>query len=240
MLEIEEKIMRKRKLIICLIIILLIVIGIVIYIYYNKLPTEPLNEATIKELLNKYDDIENIRIETSEKFKDRNTIEEVINKKGEKALSVSKSKNHNITDWEDLKTGEHIKIDENSKVWVSIPQNKSKDENENIYKFIKYEKYNNSKCAVIELTNTSEYTKENPDVVLITNARMWVDLKTGISLKTEYIDNFGDEYESYSTVTLNKVKDEDVAKPNLDGYTEYDINKDEELEKSWDEENRVD
>ena len=47
---------------------------------------------------------------------------------------------------------------------------------------------------------------------------MWVDLKTGVVLKTEYSNNLDLKYQAYSVVTFNKVTDEDVMKPDLNGY----------------------
>ena len=37
----------------------------------------------------------------------------------------------------------------------------------------------------------------------------------------EYKNDQGEEYKSYSNIILNKVKDEDIVKPNLEGYTEW-------------------
>ena len=53
---------------------------------------------------------------------------------------------------------------------------------------------------------------------------MWLDIRNGAILKRVNIgiDSYGDEYEFEleSTITYGVVTDEDVARPDLTGYTE--------------------
>lgn len=170
------------------------------------------------ELLKKPESFENICIKTIEEIDD-NKVETIMNKKDEIILTTCSSKNNNTTAWRNLETDEWIMIEENSKTWIMMPQNGEKEEFN--YSFIRYERYNNSKCVVVETTTTGEYTDVDGKSSLITTTQIWVDLKTGVALKIENKNNMGEEYTAYATVTLNKVKDEDVAKPNLDEYTEY-------------------
>ena len=68
--------------------------------------------------------------------------------------------------------------------------------------------------------NEISYEGKDANQLLKTTAKMWVDLKTGVALKTEYSNNLDLKYQAYSVVTFNKVTDEDVMKPDLNGYTQ--------------------
>ena len=202
--------MKKINIIIVSLIVAIVVLilGTTIYINASKLPTEPLDENGILELLNKGLKIKNVYIETVTET--QGWTQTVIKyQKDGISKSITPNENNTIINWENMNTNECIEVQEGYKMWYKIPEDNGI---ENKYKFIRYEKYNNSKCVVVDVT----IKEEN-----ITTFRAWIDLKLGVFLKTEYTNNFGEEYASYSTVKLNKVKDEDVQKPNLEGYTEY-------------------
>lgn len=176
------------------------------------MPTEPLNENEILELLNKGLKIKKIYIET---VTESQTWTQTVIKYQKNGLSktITPNENNTIINWENMNTNECIEVQEGYKMWYKIPEDNGI---ENKYKFIRYEKYNNSKCVVVDIM-----IKDNMEAGVeqenITTFRAWIDLELGVIRKTEYKD----EYVSYSTVKLNKVKDEDVQKPNLEGYTEY-------------------
>lgn len=95
-----------------------------------------------------------------------------------------------------------------------------------------YEKYNKRKCAVVEFSY-SEKKDGNIDAIF----KKWIDLRTGVALKEEIeqfsiydlngekiLENPTQKITYYKEIQLNKVKNKDVAKPSLEGYTEITDN----------------
>ena len=80
-----------------------------------------------------------------------------------------------------------------------------------------YEKINGTKCAVAEL--------KFAEIENVTTT-YWIDAQKGTLLKlvNKGIDLDGKEYEYIDeyTATYDIVKDEDVEKPNLEGYTQLE------------------
>lgn len=210
---------KKNKLLSLITLLLIIILGLIIYFYLNnKLPTEQLSESEIKELFHNIENYDNIYVETITEMENFTRVSKRYQKDGI-ILTRKPNENNTYVFWLDTNTNEFLTIQEGHKIWYVTKQ---EEEDKNSYKFIGYEKYNKSKCVVVETTIVSEEENKTGELST-TNAKMWVDLKTGVSLKTEYKNSQGEEYTSYSTITLNKVKDEDVAKPNLEGYTEWKI-----------------
>lgn len=185
-----------------------------IVICENKLPSEPLNEDEIITLISKYTKFDNMKIETTENGNGTEEVKIITNIKDGKTKITTKSKNSEMIEWSDSKSGENIMVDVENKTWYDIAKGGNEDIWQDSYQFIGYEKYNNSKCAIIEQINEISYEGKDANQALKTTAKMWVDLKTGVALKTEYSNK------AYSVVTFNKVTDEDVMKPDLNGYTQ--------------------
>ena len=191
-----------------------------IVICENKLPSEPLNEDEIKTLISKYTKFDNIKIETIENGNGTEEMKIITNIKDGKTKITTKGKDSEMIEWSDSESGENIMIDVENKTWYDIAKGGNEDIGQDSYQFIGYEKYNNSKCAIIEQINEISYEGKDAGQLLKTTAKMWVDLKTGVALKTEYSNNLDLKYQAYSVVTFNKVTDEDVMKPDLNGYTQ--------------------
>lgn len=196
-------------------ILLIIITGLGISFYINnKLPTQQLSEKEIKELFHNIKNYDNIYVETTTEGEDFKYVSKRYQKNGI-ILTIEPNEKNTYIYWVNTNTNESLVIQEGSKAWY---RSEIADKDNNSYKFIGYEKYNKTKCAVIQITTENNEEDSNRDGL---EGKAWVDLKTGIVLRMEYKNNQGKEYKSYSTITFNRVKDEDVAKPNLDGYTEW-------------------
>lgn len=160
-----------------------------IVICENKLPSEPLNEDEIKTLISKYTKFDNIKIETIENGNGTEEMKIITNIKDGKTKITTKGKNSEMIEWSDSESGENIMIDVENKTWYDIAKGGNENIGQDSYQFIGYEKYNNSKCAIIEQINEISYEGKDAGQLLKTTAKMWVDLKTGVALKTEYSNN---------------------------------------------------
>ena len=195
--------------------LIIVIIGLNIYVYFNnKMPTQELSESEIKELFYNIKKYNNIYVETITEGENFKQVSKRYQKNGIILTKEPDEKNTYIY-WVNTNTNESLVIQEGHKVWY---KSEIDDEDKNNYKFIEYEKYNKSKCAVVQITTGNNETNRNTNDI---EGKAWVDLKTGVILKMEYKNDQGEEYKSYSNIILNKVKDEDIVKPNLEGYTEW-------------------
>lgn len=98
-----------------------------------------------------------------------------------------------------------------------------------IINFFGYEIVKGTRCAVAEfiINNLEKETQDQLYLPEITTMKIWVDAKKGTELKTvqTYIDEFGKLIESEDEwiVSYNVVTDEDVQRPDLTGYTPYEL-----------------
>ncbi len=195
--------------------LIIVIIGLNIYVYFNnKMPTQELSESEIKELFYNIKKYNNIYVETITEGENFKQVSKRYQKNGIILTKEPDEKNTYIY-WVNTNTNESLVIQEGHKVWY---KSEIDDEDKNNYKFIEYEKYNKAKCAVVQITTGNNETNRNTNDI---EGKAWVDLKTGVILKMEYKNDQGEEYKSYSNIILNKVKDEDIVKPNLEGYTEW-------------------
>lgn len=75
------------------------------------------------------------------------------------------------------------------------------------YKYLKKEKYNGTECIVIEFDKILDY-----------DARIWIDLETGFTLKEElYLDGTLESITTYKVET-DIVTDNEIGLPNLEEY----------------------
>ena len=195
--------------------LIIVIIGLNIYVYFNnKMPTQELSESEIKELFYNIKKYNNIYVETITEGENFKQVSKRYQKNGIILTKEPDEKNTYIY-WVNTNTNESLVIQEGHKVWY---KSEIDDEDKNNYKFIEYEKYNKAKCAVVQITTGNNETNRNTNDI---EGKAWVDLKTGVILKMKYKNDQGEEYKSYSNIILNKVKDEDIVKPNLEGYTEW-------------------
>lgn len=76
------------------------------------------------------------------------------------------------------------------------------------YKYLKKEKYNSTECIVVEFNKILDY-----------DARIWIDLETGFTLKEElYLDGTLERITTYK-VKINIVTDKEIDLPDLEEYT---------------------
>ena len=209
-----------KKIIIATILILAICcIGVFIYINDKDMSKEE-----FISLVNSFSNVSNVKIEEKEIQKKGNRVSErttVICRKEGKTLTIQNGVSTFNCIWTDSQTKEKIIFDPNLKEY-SNPEYKEKDDSrwDNVeYKFIGYKFYKFTKCVVVEL----KYINEQ-----ITRTE-WVDTKKGTVLKAidEGKNSWGEEYELITecTPTYGVVTDEDVQRPNVEGYRELHTTK---------------
>ena len=142
-----------------------------IVICENKLPSEPLNEDEIKTLISKYTKFDNIKIETIENGNGTEEMKIITNIKDGKTKITTKGKNSEMIEWSDSESGENIMVDLESKTWYDIAKGGKEDIGQDTYQFIGYEKYNNSKCVIIEQINEISYEGKDAGQLLKTTAK---------------------------------------------------------------------
>lgn len=189
----------KKMIIATSIVILVFVIGILFY----KADDELSKEEFIS-LMKNFENVSNVKIEgSSTKYiKDGYMLSIMNNGVG-------------IYTWSNSKTKECISYIPSEKIYSYIEYGESEysELNDAQYSFKGYKKYNDIECAVGEFKLEKEWTVE-----------IWIDSKKGTCLKTINInvDSNGKkrENEENYTAIYNVVKDDDVRKPDLTGYTE--------------------
>ena len=155
-----------------------------------------------------FDQVSNVKIEGS--------MTKYI--KDEYMLSI---RDDGLYTWANSKTEECISYFPNDKIYAFVDYVNSDNigVEESEYTFIGYEKYNGTKCIV------GEFKTEIEKEVLTT--RIWIDAERGTCLKivNAGIDFSGNQYEIVEeyTATYDIVTDEDVKKPDLTEYTEYNV-----------------
>ena len=193
-----------KKIIILIVVILILLSGIAIFLMANN----ELSKDEFISVMKGFDQVSNVKIEGS--------MTKYI--KDEYMLSI---RDDGLYTWANSKTEECISYFPNDKIYAFVDYVNSDNigVEESEYTFIGYEKYNGTKCIV------GEFKTEIEKEVLTT--RIWIDAERGTCLKivNAGIDFSGNQYEIVEeyTATYDIVTDEDVKKPDLTEYTEYNV-----------------
>ncbi len=202
----------KKLLILIGIVLIIVLTATIIYNFKYK----KMNKEAAISLINKGENYENIKIRT--KIKDElghiTNIEFI--KKDNIELYNEKNESGERIEWTDTNKKETLIIDEDMKTyeWCENYEREKTNYNDSNYKykFIRTEKYENVKCAVLK------FTEEN-----LSEQVIWVDLQTGLILKKKvkiYYDNESTyEYEEYMENLLDCVTEKDVLKPDITEYS---------------------
>lgn len=176
-------------------ILMIITIGVVIYFQTNK----SLTKEEYLEVTKKVKNVQNAKIESDYL---------VIYIKDGVTVTV---RNDGIKYWSNENTKEYIIYKEDEKKYSNqelTEENLDREE----YKFVKYTRYRDVKCAVVEYKWDDSICKE------------WIDLETGIVMKSESTNSDQQKMTIEYKVTYNCVTDKDVEKPDLTEYTEFEEN----------------
>ena len=207
------------KKIIILLVFILAICCIGVFLYINN---KGMTKEEFGNLIKSFENVSNVKIEEKQISKD-NLISDKL-----QILSIRYIKDGRMLVKEENDIEKHTWSDYNTKECIiyspSLKQYEIGEYNEfdisqwdDIeYKFIGYEKCNRTKCAVAQLRFThNELT-----------TTMWVDIQNGMFLKVRNkgIDSWGEEYELINeyTPTYGVVTDEDVKRPDLEGYTQLE------------------
>ena len=237
--------------IVILIIVILVLGGILAFRVFNpeiNIFPQAMSKEEVRQLLEKGTQVDNY-IAKYKKEIDNKEQEVTRIVKGNTIIL----KTDTLYTWDNLETKEQYIISYDKKVALftkdrdksGIVKNTSKGVPEQVtmisliddaqyeYKYIKKEKVKENRCIVIELKRkyeAGEYSLgifgSNENAVEI-KCKIWIDENTGMILKAE-AESIEESGEKNTTaveydVQWNVVKDEDVEKPNLDGYEIVDL-----------------
>ena len=174
--------------------------------------TEPMNMADIKALIEKGLNQNNLYAKYVEPLI---TVEEWI--KDNITVCKTIDENHNYIIWSNENTGEKMLADVNKKIILTNEKVSSTEigyierikhilEILEKFEFLRYEKYNDKECVVIEMDYGTDYE--------VYKEQSFLDLETGLLLKTYLNGELLVEYD----VKLNSVTDNDVKKIDTTGY----------------------
>lgn len=211
------------------IIIIIVVIAGISTIFYNR-NFKKMNKEDVKTLAQKVATINNISCEIITESSEENVSKTISDYKLNNNKMISNVDNFKVYDNKDEKT--LIQIDDNEKqVYVYGEYSSAIDDFESMlcsaekllesdeyeYNFKDYETVNGIKCVAFSLSNAN------------TVFNIWLDKSNGMIVKME-CNYSSEESQSISTTLyyryqLNNVTDEDVQKPNLDGYNVNQLQK---------------
>lgn len=190
----------------------IIAISFILIIFVISLFAYKINYKLSKEefvsLMRKFEDVSNVKIEgSSTKYIKDGLMITIVNN------------GVDVYTWSNAETKECIKYIPREKLYTYIEYEESEytDLYNLQYTFKGYKKYNGTKCAVGEFKLSDEWTTE-----------IWLDAKKGTCLKTvnSIMDLNGEkeEIEEQYTAIYGVVKEEEVKRPDLTGYTEMKSN----------------
>lgn len=208
------------------IIIIIAIVGISL-IFYNR-NFKKMNRDDVKALAQKVATIDNISCEIAIESSEENVESSISDYKLKSGKLISKIDTFEIYDNKDEQS--LIQIDRNSKeAYVYSEYNSQIDDfeamlctaekllesNDYEYIFKDYETVNGVKCVAFSLSNTN------------TTFDIWLDKSNGMIVKM--VCNYSAEGEKTISTTMlyrykiGSVTDEEVQKPNLEGYTIIDL-----------------
>lgn len=208
------------------IIIIIVIVGISL-IFYNR-NFKKMNRDDVKALAQKVATIDNISCEIAIESSEENVESSISDYKLKSGKLISKIDTFEIYDNKDEQS--LIQIDRDSKeAYVYSEYNSQIDDfeamlctaekllesNDYEYIFKDYETVNGVKCVAFSLSNTN------------TTFDIWLDKSNGMIVKM--VCNYSAEGEKTISTTMlyrykiGSVTDEEVQKPNLEGYTIIDL-----------------
>lgn len=209
-----------------MIIIVVAVVGI--FLIFYKRNVKEMTREDVKNIAQKVAVIDNISCEIVTEGSERDNAQSVVDYKLKDRKMFSKTDFYTIYDDENDKT--KIQMDENEKIAYIYKEYKSEitsfqemictvvkmlESPEYQYNFLRYETMNGIKCVVFNL--------ENKD----SKFNVWLDKSTGMIVKMECNYHWEGE-EDINTVMhyryqIGNVTDEDIAKPDLTGYSVVEL-----------------